>query len=152
MRNTTEGIDVGKRVPRQGLCGHRLPPLTAARPSLSLRQDPKRRNTTTALGIGSDIFVPVPASSANPLCPSGSLPPSSPDQARLLPSAPHGASLPTLLCSGAAGKGRAMAWGRGRGKFSEASEEEMLLLFRVRRNQGSRGEPDRFGDPLISKY
>lgn len=108
-----------------------LPPLTAAPSSLSPRQDPNRRNTTTALGMGSDIFFLVPASGANLLCPSASLPPSSPDHARPLPAASRGASLPPLLCSVAVGKGKAMAWGRGRGEFSEALEEDSNEMFSV---------------------
>lgn len=113
MRKATEGIDVGKRVPREGaVLSHWLPPLTAAQSSPSLRQDPKRKNSAAALGTGSHILSPVPASSANLLHPLLSLPPSSPDQALLLPSASYGISLPPLLCSEAVGKGRE-AWPQG---------------------------------------
>lgn len=85
-RKATEGIDAGKRGAKgRGCTHHWLPPLTAAQSSLSPRQDPKRRNPTTALGIGSDILSPLPASSANLLHPSMSLPPSSPDQVLPLP-------------------------------------------------------------------
>lgn len=39
---------------------HSLPHLTAAQSGLSLRQDPKKKNTTVALWIGSGIFFLVP--------------------------------------------------------------------------------------------
>ena len=47
------------------MLSHWLPPLTAAQCHWFLRQDPKRRNTTTVLGVFSWFLIPVLACSVH---------------------------------------------------------------------------------------